>query len=278
MDHSRNRRCLFLLVLVSGFVAVAASTASAGGYFCLAMAREAGRLENEFKHLDADGDGLLELAEYRSEKSHGLPKVCKKHAFLVLDANHDGRLDVAEYQRLPWQAARVHCQLRHGPGSGEVGTQKNCQVADFVRFDRDDDLRMSLKEFSKGAGCKERAVAQVRFDRLDEDGDGQLSMVEFSKRELKTASKRPASHEENIDAQLLRYSPPLSGVAYSADSRSAIEALIRLAMASSNVRTGAKGKSPTVKAGDKEKLLDTDGDGKVSESECWQYLYQNRPQ
>ena len=261
----------------AGLVSASQTAVWAGGYFCLAMAREGSRLNKEFKTLDTNGDKFLTLSEYRADESHGLPEVSKKYTFLVLDTDHDGRLGDREYELLPWQVAGVHCVLEHGPVPVAAGPGRNLDLAEFAQFDRDDDLRMTFQEYQDGRATPQQEAARAQFDQLDGDTDGQLNIVEFSKRTLDVTPAEPIKFEGEIDPALLRVSPPLSGAVYARRSGHAIEALVRLAQTNARTRSDTASEI-TIVAGVDDGPIDPNGDGKVSESECWEYLYQNRPE
>lgn len=277
-DLKRNRPWVGSLILATSLAMLSPETVRAGGYFCLAMAREGSRLQDEFKSIDANQDGVLTLSEYRVDASRGLPKASKKYAFLILDTDHDGRLSSNEYALLPWQVAGVHCVLHHSPIPIKVGPEKLRNVSEFAQLDRNDDLRLTLPEFLSHNPDEGREEAKGRqFGQLDEDRNGVLSLVEFSKRAMERVPPKPQTFEGSIDAALLSLAPPLSGVVYAPGSGHAIEILVRLAQKNARSRPGDGRKEITIGADDEDQFIDTDGDGQINESECWQYLYQNRP-
>ena len=84
------------------------------------MHQESQRLTKVFEHLDANGDDLLTLAEYRREKSYRLGGTTCERTIATLDGNADGQLSVTEFCRLPWHVVGRHAEMKHCPVSVEA--------------------------------------------------------------------------------------------------------------------------------------------------------------
>ncbi|GAU69402.1 hypothetical protein SSP35_12_00500 [Streptomyces sp. NBRC 110611] len=146
----------------------------------------------EFRRMDADGDGVVDLADFLraprkllaaldipedAPKAQALIRANETQweSFLFLgDADRDGRLTSDEYV-----TTRTSPEFRSPkrPGKGEV-----CQTL-FAVLDGDDDGSISQDEFLRAADflCMPPAEASTYFATLDSDKDGQLSDKEFLK-------------------------------------------------------------------------------------------------
>ncbi|ARF58396.1 EF-hand domain-containing protein [Streptomyces gilvosporeus] len=149
-------------------------------------------IEDEFRRMDADGDGLVDLTDFLraprkllaaldipedAPKAQALMRANETQwaSFLSLgDADDDGALTADEYVTTRTSPA---FRSPSRPGKGEV-----CQTL-FDVLDGDDSGTISQDEFLRAADflCMPRTEASSYFASLDTDNDGQLSAKEFLK-------------------------------------------------------------------------------------------------
>jgi Ca2+-binding EF-hand superfamily protein len=149
-------------------------------------------LVEEFRRMDADGDGVVDLTDFlRAPRklltALGIPEDTPKAQALIRanetqwgsllslgDTDGDEVLTADEYVTI-----RTSPEFRspNRPGKGEV-----CQTL-FAVLDGDDDGTISQDEFLRAADflCMPPTEASDYFATLDTDHDGQLSGKEFLK-------------------------------------------------------------------------------------------------
>ncbi len=133
----------------------------------LALAAATGknaRLAEQFKHADADGNGMLS----RAEAEWTAPLLAKQ--FDAIDANRDGQISPEEIRAFR-RTGRNGRSAKGGARGSRAGAKFDQY---FARADTDADGVLSRAEAERGLP----RVAK-KFDRIDRDGDGRLTHEEM---------------------------------------------------------------------------------------------------
>ena len=131
------------------------------------------RLAEQFRHADADGNGMLS----RAEAERAAPLLAKQ--FDAIDANRDGQISPEEI-RVFRRAGRGGRRARGGAqwtqgSQGSQGTRAGAKFEYyFTSADTDGDGALSRAEAERGLP----RVAK-KFERIDRDGDGRLTREEM---------------------------------------------------------------------------------------------------
>jgi len=170
--------------------------------------------------------------------------------------------------------------------------QESRRLADqFKSLDSNDDGQLSSTEYlNKEAHCIPGLGNKKTFSILDSNKDRQLSTREYSALpwhvvgrhcELDHSPFPVASREENvekyddaIDKTTLKLAPPLTGNVYDRSSGHVIDALLTISMRTVH---NEKVKTLGVKPNSRTAALDADGNGELTQHECWQFLYTHNP-
>lgn len=108
---------------------------------------------------DADGDGKLTLAEFRTARTNQMMR---------MDTDRDGKVSKAEFQA--GMAARKAKAEGKGMGMDGKGKGKGDGSRMFGMLDGNGDGALDRAELGK--------MAERRFGRMDADGDGVLTAAE----------------------------------------------------------------------------------------------------
>jgi uncharacterized protein (TIGR03067 family) len=143
-----------------------------------------------FKNLDRDGDGVLSLDEYLTER-RGIEGTRKgRSVFAVLDADHDGKVSLSEFLNPPGQA---HFRELDDSGDGYLDLEEFTRgmmpsasrahaersASDpyarrtYAAFDKNHDEKLDFAEFADRSG-------EGWFLLLDRNEDGGVSPVELA--------------------------------------------------------------------------------------------------
>ena len=197
--------------------------------------------EVAFRKMDRDGNGELDLAEFRQSDVPDGSDQCVKRAFEATDADGSGgigpteygarsnrawfmRMDVDADDRLSREefAARNTALVetnRFEPlfkamdsdGNLAVSEEEYCREStevSFIRRDDNGDGKLAFAEYSGAKDPDASAQAKKDFDRKDTDKDGMLTVQEFGRR-----LKAGTFHEKDADGDgLLSKKECLAGV------------------------------------------------------------------
>ncbi len=120
------------------------------------------KLAQRFRVADADGNGMLSVAEAEAS----LPRLAMY--FDAIDVNRDGQISPEEIRAFR-RAGRKAGAAQRGPGRPGAAFE-----AHFARADADGDGALSMAEAGRGM-----PRVTGKFRRIDRDGDGRLSLEEL---------------------------------------------------------------------------------------------------
>jgi len=157
--------------------------------------------QEEFKALDADGDGQLSLREYARS-------TFVRREFMACDKDRDGKLTKEEYTSFSF-GAMAGPQGRFNPENllEQLDADKNGEITEaeagnnwrvLRRFDENQDGKVTKAEIAKVREQREKEAAARRaeeFGRLDKNGDGALSFAELLGRLPAMRREGPAAVE-----------------------------------------------------------------------------------
>ena len=138
---------------------LAAAMLLAPALACAAAGGKSGKLAEQFREADVDGNGMLS----RAEAQRALPRLARD--FDAIDVNRDGQIspeEIRAYRRAGRKAVRR--------GAGAPGAKFESY---FARADTDGDGMLTRAE-------AERAMPRLaaKFGRIDRDGNGRLTLEE----------------------------------------------------------------------------------------------------
>lgn len=142
-------------------------------------------IQEEFKALDADGDGLLSVREYARS-------IMIRREFMACDKDRDGKVTKDEFTSFSF-ASMPGAQSRFNPESmlERLDADKNGEITEaeagnawrmLSRSDENQDGKVTKAELAKAREQREKEAAARRaeeFGRLDKNGDGTLSFAEM---------------------------------------------------------------------------------------------------
>jgi len=131
-----------------------------------AVKKAEARAQEQFKKLDADGDGQLTLEEFKGKRKRPEALAQAEEFFKLIDRDEDQKLSFEEFKNKP---AEVRFKTMDKNGDGELtfdefkGRRKKpdeIELAErnFKRIDANNDLKLTLEEFE--AAQKKRAERQ----------------------------------------------------------------------------------------------------------------------
>lgn len=197
-----------------------------------------------FKELDTDGDGVLNMGEFKSGLSAKNNSTAVEEYFTKLDTNGDGNVSLAEYishnkqsetlapQAEPSAQLPPPAEKKKSPTSSEPAPKSeqpqnqppktsepqakassSSAEAYFKKMDINDDGGISLIEFKASpAGQNNPRMAGEYFKNLDKNGDNKITFEEMTARRTQSKSAIPASDSEKPSTSLS--TPNLDDPAY----------------------------------------------------------------
>ena len=147
-----HKHALVAALLLAPALALAAATGKSG------------RLAEQFRRADGDGNGMLS----RDEAQKAAPLVAKQ--FDAIDVNRDGRISPEEMRAFR-RTGRLERGARGGARADQAGAKFELY---FARADTDGDGVLSRAEAERGLPRVAR-----KFERIDRDGDGRLTREEM---------------------------------------------------------------------------------------------------
>lgn len=159
------------------------------------------RQELTFDRLDTDGDGRLEMHEYRMGMRGGGAERAEA-SFRALDDDENGALSRAELYE-EWDD--VAPLLMPGAPEPALGVERREVIRErrvpgdwtdevLQAWDANDDGRLTLREYSAGVSGS-RSDAERAFERLDRNNDGMLTRAELAA----SQDRVNVEHEIEID-------------------------------------------------------------------------------
>lgn len=148
-------------LLTLAAAALVAGAAVAPAHAAQPEARHGGPGSWMLKHLDADGDGMITLDEFRAAGDA---------AFARLDADGDGRISADEFAAAR-EARAGKWQGRHAEGREAGHRRQHMAQRGFARMDADGDGYVTRAEFD--------AARMARFNALDVNGNSVIDADEL---------------------------------------------------------------------------------------------------
>ncbi|MBN2291206.1 MAG: EF-hand domain-containing protein [Pirellulales bacterium] len=159
-----------------------------------------------FERLDADGDGLVPIADMPERMLNRFGDSLQK-----ADVNGDGKISQDEFKAMMksrMEAAKANRGKgkKGGPGakdSGKKGIPAPNFKAMFAQFDTDGDKKLSEEEFIACAKkLQQRIAARVKNPAARRGGHPQLSGPEKAKKMLENLEKRFDAADKNQDGKV----------------------------------------------------------------------------
>jgi len=175
--------CLFTRAVI--IVAIVAGTMiSRCDESVAALADANNPLVEQFKSLDADGDGLLTQDEYL--KRSGREAVLLPRDFLVFDTDGDKRLSRNEFLTIPVGQPEDQRGTIFDPVIQLAESRLADLTAQWKGWDKNDDGKLDATEFQAAEIAKRLHLESIPFEAWDANHDGQLSQDELT-RDVKMA-------------------------------------------------------------------------------------------
>ncbi len=158
-------------------------------------------VQEEFKALDADGDGQLSVREYARS-------VSARSEFYACDKDRDGKVTKDEFTSFSF-ASIPGAQNRFSPESmlERLDADKNGEITEaeagnawqmLSRSDENQDGKVTKAELAKAREQREKEMAGRRaeeFGTLDKNGDGAISLLELLGRQAGRRGEAPKATE-----------------------------------------------------------------------------------
>ncbi len=161
---------------------------------------KAGKLEERFTAMDANGDGKVSQSEWKGPEQ----------VFPKLDQNHDGSITSDElanrsFERKP--GSRVQQMDTDGDGQVSASEWKGPEFA-FSRLDANRDEKLSQEELAAApnmtaAGNPKPFDLQASFDSIDTDKDKRISKTEINAWSENEFTKKD-TNQDNVLTELDR--------------------------------------------------------------------------
>lgn len=133
--------------------------------------------EARFRLLDKDSDGSLTEAEFTSEGSQAKERLSRD--FKLLDVNHDGRMDLAEFFTLPYWIPDNQRGAIKDPVVIVSDDQFKTLTSHWKEWDRNEDGQLNPTEFENAAIAQRvRGLESTKFSDWDVDRSGKVSREE----------------------------------------------------------------------------------------------------
>ena len=176
--------------------------------------RSSRQLNQKFKVLDANADGVIDFTEFCDACGEGADAAAVRELYDLLDENGNGFIERKEFRRqlreneeiitrarqfgsglndLAEGRQSVQGTVEHALMAGRLSRKKSRRrssrkarememVAAFGKLDANGDGELSYEEFTKVCGGSDADQPTVRklFDLLDEDGGGTIDVRELS--------------------------------------------------------------------------------------------------